>query len=293
MLVAFLLVAITTVFGAVAYSAHVPGGTALLEFLVALVVGAASFAALGLATTAIIPNADASPAIVNAIVLPLLFLSGVFFAIGDDAPAWIKVVGAIFPVKHFTDAMQSAYLGTLSGPRGGAVVPFDWTDVLVVAAWGLGGLIVASALLQLGTAQVIHASAKVVASARSWGSRAERPGPRRVWMRKFLAGAAVVAIVAAACSKTPTPAASSGPPTSAPASVDACATDNLNLKIPGKLTIGTDNPVFPPWYVGGGDYGPWKPDPSIGSGPPARGTSPRSPMRSPTDWGSRRTRWTG
>ncbi len=144
MLVAFLLVAITTVFGAVAYSAHVPGGIALLEFLVALVVGAASFAALGLATTAIIPNADASPAIVNAVILPLLFLSGVFFPIGDDAPAWIKAVGAIFPVKHFTDAMQSAYLGTLGGPRGGALVPFDWIDLLIVVAWGLGGLAVAS-----------------------------------------------------------------------------------------------------------------------------------------------------
>jgi ABC-2 type transport system permease protein len=143
MLVAFLLVVITTGFGAVAYSAHVPGGIELVEFVVALVVGAASFAALGLATTSIIPNADASPAIVNAIVLPLLFLSGVFFAIGDDAPSWIKVVGAVFPVKHFTDAMQSAYLGSLGG-RGGAVVPFDWTDVLIVAAWGLGGLIVAS-----------------------------------------------------------------------------------------------------------------------------------------------------
>jgi ABC-2 type transport system permease protein len=44
------------------------------------VVGAASFCALGLAVTAAIPNAEASAAIVNATILPLLFLSGVLIA---------------------------------------------------------------------------------------------------------------------------------------------------------------------------------------------------------------------
>jgi ABC-2 type transport system permease protein len=47
----------------------------LLRFAVMLVVGAAAFCALGLAVTAVIPNADASAAIVNATILPLLFLS--------------------------------------------------------------------------------------------------------------------------------------------------------------------------------------------------------------------------
>jgi ABC-2 type transport system permease protein len=94
-----------------------------------------AFAALGLATTAIVPNAEAAPAIVNAIILPLLFLSGIFIPLGADAPEWMKFIGNVFPVKHFAEAM----LGSFYGPP----FPFQWSDVLVVAAWGIGGLIAA------------------------------------------------------------------------------------------------------------------------------------------------------
>jgi hypothetical protein len=36
-------------------------------------------------------------------------------------------------VKHFADAMRAGFLGTA----------FHWSDVLVVAVWGVGGLLVA------------------------------------------------------------------------------------------------------------------------------------------------------
>ena len=61
-LVAVLLVAITAVFGRLVYSADIPTGLSLLRFVVALLVGAAAFCALGLAVTAVIPNADAAAA---------------------------------------------------------------------------------------------------------------------------------------------------------------------------------------------------------------------------------------
>ena len=131
--VAVVLVAITAAFGRVLYSADIPTGVTLLRFLVMLLVGAASFCALGFAITSVIPNADASPAIVNASILPLLFLSGVFIPLGSDAPAWIVWVARIFPVRHFAEGMQAGFLGTA----------FHWTDVLFVAAWGLGGLLFA------------------------------------------------------------------------------------------------------------------------------------------------------
>jgi polar amino acid transport system substrate-binding protein len=64
----------------------------------------------------------------------------------------------------------------------------------------------------------------------------------------------LVATSLAACSTGP--AATSSPAVavtpSAPASVaptpDACATDNLATKTAGKLTIGADNPAFPPYF---------------------------------------------
>jgi ABC-2 type transport system permease protein len=133
LLVSVLLVAITAAFGRAFYSATIPTGVTLLRFLVVLVVGAAAFCALGFALTAVIPNADASPAIVNATILPLLFLSGIFIPFGNNTPSWIQWIAKIFPVKHFADGMQAGFLGT----------SFNWTDVLIVAVWGLAGLLLA------------------------------------------------------------------------------------------------------------------------------------------------------
>ena len=134
LLVAALLVVITAAFGRAFYSAAIPSGGSLVRFLIMLLVGAASFCALGFAITAAIPNADASPAIVNATILPLLFLSGIFIPFGNSTPSWVLWLARIFPVKHFADGMQAGFTGTV----------FHWTDVLIVAVWGLGGLILAA-----------------------------------------------------------------------------------------------------------------------------------------------------
>ena len=134
MLVGFLLVAITVVFGALVYNASIPTGVDLGLFLLTLLVGAACFAAIGLAVTGIVPNADAGPPIVNAIILPLLFLSGVFIPLGTDAPAWVLWVGRVFPVKHLVDAMRASYLG----------LPFHWSDIAVLGIWAVAAVIVAS-----------------------------------------------------------------------------------------------------------------------------------------------------
>ena len=130
-LVAVLLVTVTAVFGRLFYQAHIPSGLQLVDFSVMLVVGAASFCALGLAVTAVIPNSDAAPAIVNASILPLLFLSGIFVPFGNDTPSWIQWVARIFPVRHFAQGMLAGFVGT----------PFRWSDVLFVAAWGVAGLV--------------------------------------------------------------------------------------------------------------------------------------------------------
>jgi ABC-2 type transport system permease protein len=134
-LVSLLLVVITAAFGVIFYQADVPTGTRLWEHLLTVVVGAMSFSALGLATTALVPNAEAAPPIVNAIILPLLFLSGIFIPLGVDAPTWMKVVGNVFPVKHFAEAMLGSFYGF--------PFPFEWSDVLIVAAWGVAGLVLA------------------------------------------------------------------------------------------------------------------------------------------------------
>jgi ABC-2 type transport system permease protein len=131
--VALLLVALTAAFGRIFYQADVPTGITLLRFLVMVVVGSTSFCALGVAVTSLIPNADSAPAIVNATILPLLFLSGIFIPLGSDSPGWVTFIARVFPVHHFASGLQAGFIGT----------PFSWTDVIVVAAWGAGGLIAA------------------------------------------------------------------------------------------------------------------------------------------------------
>jgi ABC-2 type transport system permease protein len=133
-LVGFLLVAITVAFGVVVYQAHFPSGPDVLYFLISLVVGAGCFASIGLAISGLVPNADAGPPIINAVILPLLFLSGIFIPIGSDAPSWVLWIGRIFPVRHLVQAMQYSYLGQ----------PFNWSDIAVMAVWMVGAILVAT-----------------------------------------------------------------------------------------------------------------------------------------------------
>jgi len=92
-------------------------------------------------------------------------------------------------------------------------------------------------------------------------------------MRRTMLALAALAIVAAACGgQEPTTAGSpsetpSG--TSAPATAAGCASQNAAaLTNAGQLTIGTDNPAYPPWYAGGGTKGTgWKiNNPATGKG---------------------------
>jgi polar amino acid transport system substrate-binding protein len=77
-----------------------------------------------------------------------------------------------------------------------------------------------------------------------------------------------LAVVAAGCgseeSATTTPAATgSGTGSFEPS---PCAKDSLQLVNSGKLTVGTDNPAYPPWF-GGSPQGQWKiSDPESGKG---------------------------
>jgi polar amino acid transport system substrate-binding protein len=70
---------------------------------------------------------------------------------------------------------------------------------------------------------------------------------------------AILALAATACGSdeqsADTTAAVGGTETTA---ADPCAKEQLTLKTPGQLTIGTDNPAFPPWFQDA-DGAPWDP----------------------------------
>ncbi|HVM24879.1 MAG TPA: ABC transporter permease [Candidatus Limnocylindrales bacterium] len=132
--IAILLVVAVAGFGAIAYGIEVPW-EALPVLILVLAVSAAAFSALGLAMTGFIPSADAAPAIVNATILPLLFISNVFINM-DGAPQWLNTVSRVLPVRHVADAMMALY-------REGAAAGVPWTELGVIAAWGAAGVVVA------------------------------------------------------------------------------------------------------------------------------------------------------
>jgi polar amino acid transport system substrate-binding protein len=43
------------------------------------------------------------------------------------------------------------------------------------------------------------------------------------------------------------------------ATSDRCEEDSPDLASPGSLTVGTDNPAFPPWFEGTKKFDPWDP----------------------------------
>lgn len=100
--------------------------------IVTFLVGVGAFAALGLAVAGLVPNADSAPAVANATILPLAFVSDVFIAT-DDPPRWIEVVGNVFPLKPFVNAFQGTLNPLVEAPA------LDWSKLGYVALWGVVG----------------------------------------------------------------------------------------------------------------------------------------------------------
>ena len=134
-LVSLLLVAIVMAAGVVFYNVDSPTNTSP-AFLVSLVVAAATFCALGLAVTSIIPNADAAPAVVQASILPLMFISDVFIPL-RDAPSWLTTFAEVFPISHFATTMHTAFSPFETG------LGFEPLHLGVMALWLVAGMAVA------------------------------------------------------------------------------------------------------------------------------------------------------
>ncbi len=132
--VAALMLALVAALGKLLYGVPIPWAQAP-ELLVVLAVGAASFCCLGIALTAAIPSQDAAAPIVNALLLPLYFLSGVFIP-DDELPSGVTDFANHFPIRPFFQAFFDAYV-----PGGGSSIA--WDHLAVVAIWGVAGLLLA------------------------------------------------------------------------------------------------------------------------------------------------------
>jgi ABC-2 type transport system permease protein len=105
--------------------------------ILTFVVGVSAFAALGLAVAGLVPSADSAPAVANATILPLAFVSDIFIPL-DNPPRWLDLLGDVFPLKPFVNAFQNTLNPFVEAPG------VSWSKLAVVAAWGVGGALVAT-----------------------------------------------------------------------------------------------------------------------------------------------------
>ncbi|HMJ00802.1 MAG TPA: ABC transporter permease [Gaiellaceae bacterium] len=103
----------------------------LVSLVIALVLGAAAFAALGVGLTGLVRRAEGASAVVNAIYFPMLFLSGSFFE-RSTFPGFLRAVADVLPLTYFINLVFAVMnKGDQIWNRPG--------DVAVLVAWGLIG----------------------------------------------------------------------------------------------------------------------------------------------------------
>jgi ABC-2 type transport system permease protein len=112
-----------------------PWPSHLVSLVVALALGAAAFAALGLAITGFIRSLEGSSAVLNVIVLPMAFLTG-SFGPSRHYPKVLRAIGDVLPLKYLLDLINGIYLH-------GQQLWDKPTAVAVLAGWGLFGMLVA------------------------------------------------------------------------------------------------------------------------------------------------------
>jgi ABC-2 type transport system permease protein len=133
-LLVFLLQSVTIfALGRGLFDAALP--TEWLSLALALVVGVAGFAGIGLGAASLIRSAEGSSAVVNVILLPMAFLSGAFGPT-DDYPEVLQAIGDVLPLTYFIDLVRSIYLDHEQLWQ-------HWDDVGIVLAWGAVGLAIA------------------------------------------------------------------------------------------------------------------------------------------------------
>lgn len=107
----------------------------LISVAALIVLGAAVFAALGLAGAALVRNDSAAVAVLNGIYLPMTFLSGSFFS-PEAFPEFLQRIADVLPLTYYIEVVRDVMLKNeplWSNP--GALA--------IMGAWGLIGALVA------------------------------------------------------------------------------------------------------------------------------------------------------
>jgi ABC-2 type transport system permease protein len=123
-------VAIVVVIGKLAYDVGWPRDW--LALAVFTLLGVVCFASLGIAFSHAIPNYDSTDAYVNAVFLPVIFISGVFYS-ADSLPPALEAIAEALPLKHLIDGLSGAIVS-------GEGLADNLTALAVVGGWAAAGI---------------------------------------------------------------------------------------------------------------------------------------------------------
>lgn len=121
--------------GRFGYSVELPIHT-LPGVLATGMIGAITFTCLAYALSTAIHDEDAAQPIVQGIMLPLYFISGIFVP-SVKLPSWLRDVAEAFPVQRLADGLHQAFDPATHGAG------FAWSDIGVLLLWAAVGLAVA------------------------------------------------------------------------------------------------------------------------------------------------------
>jgi ABC-2 type transport system permease protein len=126
-------IAIITVAGRVFFGTGWPRDW--IELIVFVCAGVLCFASLGVAFSHAIPNFESTPAYVNAVFLPVVAVSGVFF---DEAhtPGFMKGIAQALPLYHLIAGLSGSMVT-------GKSLAANVSALGVIAAWAVLGIALA------------------------------------------------------------------------------------------------------------------------------------------------------
>jgi ABC-2 type transport system permease protein len=130
---AFVQVLVVVAIGHLLYDVSWPRDWVALVVFTAAGVGA--FGSLGIALSHAIPNFDSAAAYVNAIFLPVMFVSGVFYS-SESLPPALEAAAEALPLKHVVDGLSGAIVT-------GAGVQDNLGGLAVVVLWAGAGAVLA------------------------------------------------------------------------------------------------------------------------------------------------------
>jgi ABC-2 type transport system permease protein len=122
--------------GVVAYGVNIELAK-LPGMVVVFAVGAATFATLGVALASVTRTASSASAMANATILPMAFVSDVFINLGDDPPRWLRILGDVLPLRHFSIAFSETMSPFSDAPA------IEWDRLGVMGLWAVVGAVVA------------------------------------------------------------------------------------------------------------------------------------------------------